>query len=174
MGFSLGGFTALTLPLLAPNTFSAVGANDPSTPFISAIVRDPDEIPEGVPLDDESNFTLEEFFAEFPDSLDGYRETSVVHSVYGQIAASLGPNPDNPLHGDLPFNEQGEWIPEIRDRWRELDLLDPSTVELHRSTLEQLSTATIILPQDRTLVNTPWNEELIRVHQAAGIRTQGH
>lgn len=171
MGFSLGGLTALMLPVLSPHSFGAVGGNDPSTPFISGTVRDIDETPEGVVSDDE--FDLEEFFTGFPDTLAGYADSSIVHSVYGQISARVSPNPASPLLGDLPFDRQGQWIPETRAQWRQYDLLDSDSVELHRDSLQELATVSIILPHTNQHVNTPWNRELVRVLQKSDIHAQG-
>ena len=171
MGFSLGGFSAMTLPLVAPGTFGAVGANDPGTSLVSGFVRDIEEIPEGVVIDDEAE--IEEFLADFPDTFEGYTESPIVHSLLGQIAARISPNPDSPLLGDLPFDRAGQWVPDARQKWREFDLLDPNAVELHRDALEELATLSIVLPQDSMRTNTAWNNELIRVHQEAGIRTRG-
>lgn len=173
MGFSVGGLTAMSMPLLAPGTFGAVGANDPSVSFISSAVRTRDEFPPGVPEDDDDGITLEEFFGRFPETVEGFNETGIINSIYGQLAARISPNPDATLLGDLPFNEQGEWIPEARSQWREFDLIDPETIDLHAESLAALKTVTVALPDARRDVATPWTREVVRVMQEAGIPAQG-
>ena len=173
-GFSLGGLTATMMPILSPGTFSAVGANDPSIPLISALPRSIDEFPPGyVPGSNGPPLTLEEWFALFPDTIEGLQSTPVVHSGYAQVAARIAPDPDHPLRGLLPFSEEEQWIPEARQQWRDYDLMDPRTVELHRDALEELDSVSLIYPTRETFVNTPWSRELVRVFQQADLPAQG-
>ena len=143
--------------------------NDPATSLTSGSVRTIDEIPEDVEVDE--NFDWEEWYAGFPDTIEGFKESPLLQTIYSQIAARLSPNPDSPLLGDLPFNELGEFEPEARELWRDFDLLDPNSIELHRDALEALSTVTVTLPSESK--GMPWNRELVQVLEAAGIRAQG-
>ena len=170
MGFSLGGFASLTLPLLMPDTFGAVGANDPALGLISGLVRTVDELPPDLPRPD-TDVDLGEFFDSFPESIDGFKDAPDLTSLYGQIAARFAPNPDHPLQGELPFDRDGQWNPDARRAWREFDLLDPDSVELHRDALDQLASFTVTLPDQS--VGTAWTKELLRVYQAAGLPIQG-
>lgn len=170
MGFSLGGFASLTLPTLSPNTFSAVGANDPALSLVSGLVRSPDEIPEGVPASDQE-FDLNAFFDAFPDSVEGYNDVGAAQSLYGQIAASFAPNEDHPLRGELPFTREGEWNPDARAAWREYDLLDPDSVARHLDALSQLGSVSVTLPDEST--GTPWSRALIDAYREAGLPVQG-
>lgn len=171
MGFSLGGLAALTLPLAKPGTFTAIGANDPSIPFISGAVRGGDELPEGVENDGEGD--LEEFFDAFPEDFAGYRDSPIVISTYGQIANALSPNPENPLLGELPFDVEGNWKPEVRDQWRTLDLLSPDTLALHADPLAELKTISVTLPDAAEGVTTPWSRAMVGAMQDAGLPAQG-
>lgn len=171
MGFSLGGLAALTLPLAKPGTFTAVGANDPSIAFISGMVREIDELPEGVDTDGDGD--LAEFFDSFPEEFIGYRDSPIVISTYGQIANGLSPNPEHPLRGNLPFDVEGNWKPEVREQWRTLDLLDPQALELHSSSLAELKSISVTLPDAAKEVATPWSRAMISAMQEAGVPAQG-
>ena len=106
-GFSLGGFTATTLPILTPGTFQAVGGNDPSIPLVSALPRAREEFPPDYVPGSAPPLTFEEWFARFPDSIDEFtRETPVVHSGYAQIAARIAPDPEHPLGGQIPITRE--------------------------------------------------------------------
>ncbi len=172
MGFSLGGLAALTLPLDAPGTFGAVGANDPSIPFISGLVRSEEQLPDGVEVDEDA-ITLEEFFDMFPEEFSGYKTTGVVMGTYGQLSNALSPNPEHPLLGEIPFDVTGEWLPEVREQWRQWDLLDPEIVDLRSEELAHLTSISVVFPGSEELVNTPWNREMVRVMEAAGLPVQG-
>ena len=177
MGFSQGGFTSLMMPMLHPGVFGASASNDPAFLTIPSFVRDGDEVPEGVELPDrtpeESRQAIMDFFDQFPDTIEGYAEVPSVFRLYGQIGLRLTPNPDAALRIDFPITTDVTWDADARAVWRSYDLLDPNTVEARRDTLEDLATVTIILPEAESATSVPWNRELIRVLDEAGLPAQG-
>ncbi len=177
MGFSLGGLTSMLMPILQPGNFGAVGANDPSTTAISGFILGVDEIPEDVPVDERTPEEREQmaadFFNSFPDTLAGYNsETPIVTVLVSQLAARLTPNAEVPYQDDLPFTPAGEWVPEVRTEWGKFDLLDPDAVGLHLDALEQLASVSVIIPNNDEETSAPWNREVVRVFQAAGLPAQ--
>ena len=181
MGFSQGGLTAKMMAIRHPGTFSALGANDPGWSTVPSFVAE--ELPEGVPPPpmkepEELLADWHFFFDTFPDSVAGYADVPHLWRLYGQLGAGLSPNPDTPLRADFPreldaTRENVVDNPTAFEAWQSFDLLNPDTVELHRETLEDLKTISVILPDDGVPDgNLPWNSALLRSLTEANFATQ--
>jgi hypothetical protein len=176
MGFSLGGLTSVFAPIFMPGTFGAVGANDPSISFTAGSVRNRSEVPEGY-QPSTSPTPLPEFFGNFPDDVNGYGDVPIGNSAYGQLAVTLTPNPDSPLLGDIPFGIDEEevafWNPEVREIWRQFDLLNPDSVALYEDAYRELATVSVALPDTAVNTSRAWNAAMLKEFDNVGIRTSG-
>jgi hypothetical protein len=94
-GWSAGGYSALLLPLLRPEVWGAMGANDPWTS--SGCVRGAVQVRE---------------FAEILPIVSAVPQRDM------QFAARIAPNPDSPLGFDQPRNLAEARDAEIWDEWK--------------------------------------------------------
>lgn len=168
-GFSAGGFTALMLPLLQPNTWGAIGAIDPSSWTIAAAVRDAESWPEMEVL---KPAEIRRAFARMPYELDGFRGSGPMQTDsqwYGQVAARLSPNPESPVYASFPIDRNGEWVPEVREAWRQFDLADPAIASQHTGILHEMAAIHIVIPEAETRSVALWNHELVATLQQVGV-----
>ena len=172
-GFSSGGFTALMLPVLHPNTWGAIGAIDPSSWTIGSAVRNPENWPDKNVINPAE---VRRAFARMPDTLEGFRGTGPVQiesQWYGQVAARFSPSPDSAVPADFPIDRQGEWVPDVREAWRQFDLGDPAIASQHRDVLHDIATISIVIPESETRSVALWNRELVETFQQVGVNAVG-
>ena len=162
-GFSVGGFTALMLPIIHPDTWGAVGAIDPSSWIIGSAVRDVEEWPQ---VDIVQPDDIHQALSQMPSNLSGFRGTRSefqfqVKQVFGQVGARISPNGDSPTQADFPIDLNGEWSPDVREDWRQFDLGDPDMIGQHLGVLQDLATVSIVIPDDEARSAALWNRELV-------------
>jgi S-formylglutathione hydrolase FrmB len=142
MGHSSGGYTAFILPARNPGIWGSSGGNDPALWGMWAYVRDKEDL---------------NFFPSFNDIQGGYKnlpkEIGAYKSVTNwyvqdliQFGTAFSPNPDDPLFCDLPVNADGEWIPEVREKWSKYDLSNPESLTNYSQILKELLSITIVTP----------------------------
>lgn len=164
IGFSGGGFAALTLQIRHPYTFGAIGLNDPSLLLVPTYVRDPENFAVDAPD------LMPPVFTEMPESIEGFTTGAVpAIQVAGQIGASISPNLSSPLFADFPKDENGEWVPQVRQKWRDLDIADPAVIDKHKNMFVQFSAISIVVPDSNEQSNRAWNLELIDNLEIVGI-----
>ena len=169
IGGSLGGFDAVTQPLFHPETWGAIGANDPSTWMFSAVVREEENMPLGVSL---TKAEVEEFFQTMPTSFEQFEEASFSQTLRWQVGAKISPNPNSPMLVDFPMDRQGQWDPDVRESWRHYDIADPNIVGRHLDTLSNLAAVSIVIPEGGA-GNARWNAELVETLQSVGVNAKG-
>jgi len=119
-GHSSGGYGALVLPMLRPDTFGALVAHAPDTLFEASYMMD---FPRAVRvLRDHYDGSYEELLADFARSerfaWDRWGEALNAYAM----AAAYSPDPQRPGEVLLPFDTgTGRLIPEIWERWLEHD-----------------------------------------------------
>ena len=115
-GHSSGGYGALVLPMLRPDTFGALVAHAPDTLFEASYTMD---FPRAVRvLRDDYDGSYEKLLADFSqaDSFDWGRWGEALNAY--AMAAAYSPHPDRPGKVLLPFDTRtGKLIPEIWERW---------------------------------------------------------
>ena len=152
IGFSVRGYSALMLPVLHPGVWGSVGGNDPWLLGMWAFTRSSDLALSGL--------------RGLPEDLDDYALLGFFAGAMLQLGAAFSPNPEAPLLCDFPVTPDGQWIPEIREKWGAYDLSDPEILAKHSETLQGLlSIVIIIIPVANGPVNIPFIGQL----QAAGI-----
>jgi hypothetical protein len=119
-GHSSGGYGALVLPMLRPNTFGALIAHAPDTLFEACYMGDFSRAVRV--LRDHYDGSYEKLLEDFRQSdrfnWDRWGEAL---NAYG-MAAAYSPDPERPGKVLLPFDTQtGRLIPEIWERWLERD-----------------------------------------------------
>lgn len=152
MGRSMGGYTSFILPVLHPGVWGSIGVNDPSFFVMWRYIRNT-----SMALLDLRNM---------PNNVDGYNSTDTYAQVMWQIGARVSPNPDTPLFYDHPVDSNGNWVPEVREKWDGYDLSNPDTLAEHSGTLKDLLSIAIVVP---TGGNGPANVTFINQLSAAGI-----
>lgn len=119
-GHSSGGYGALVLPMLRPDTFGALIAHAPDTLFEACYMGDFSRAVRV--LRDHYDGSYEKLLEDFRQSdrfnWDRWGEAL---NAYG-MAAAYSPDPERPGKVLLPFDtETGRLIPEIWERWLERD-----------------------------------------------------
>ncbi len=119
-GHSSGGYGALVLPMLRPDTFGALVAHAPDTLFEACYTMD---FPRAVRvLRDHYDGSYEKLLADFAqaDNFDWGRWGEALNAY--AMAAAYSPDPDRPGQVLLPFDtDTGKLIPEIWELWLEHD-----------------------------------------------------
>ncbi len=119
-GHSSGGYGALVLPMLRPETFGALVAHAPDTLFEACYMMD---FPRAVRvLRDSYEGSYEKLLADFvaADTFNWGRWGEALNAY--AMAAAYSPDPDRPGKVLLPFDTgTGKLIPEIWERWLEHD-----------------------------------------------------
>ena len=165
MGASSGGYTALMLPVRNPGVWSSIGMNDPSLWGMWLYIRD------------EADIIYRELFSAIPG---GYKDLPKDIADYGsvgnfytidllQFGTAFSPNSDSPLLCDLPLDVDGEWVPEVREKWSEYDLSNPQTLAQHSDTLRNLLSLTIVVPELSKGSNRDGNLDFIERLKSGGI-----
>ncbi len=163
MGHSAGGYTAFILPVRNPGIWGASGGNDPSLWAMWAYVRDKEDLVFFPPFND-----IQAGYRNLPKDIGAYKSvTNWYTKDLIQFGTAFSPNPDDPLFCDLPVNADGEWIPEVREKWSEYDLSNPESLTNYSKTLKELLSISIIMPTGGG--NGPQNKIFIEQLLAAGI-----
>ena len=119
-GHSSGGYGALVLPMLRPETFGALVAHAPDTLFEASYMVD---FPRAVRvLRDSYDGSYENLIADFlqSDTFNWGRWGEALNAY--AMAAAYSPDPDRPGKVLLPFDTRtGKLIPEVWERWLEHD-----------------------------------------------------
>ena len=174
MGHSAGGFAAVMLPLWHPNFWGAIGTNDAAIWVPWEYLLDEEEIEpfeqgfQDIILSWGINARKELFDNISRSAIGNYNGVDMYTKFVWQFAAKISPNPDKPSLVDLPMTEDGNWIPEIRDRWRELCILEPEVIETYRLELERLSINIIVVDKNMDTVGYE-NDYLVELLESAGI-----
>ncbi|MBI1923870.1 hypothetical protein HYR99_06430 [Candidatus Poribacteria bacterium] len=169
MGVSIGGYSALILPLLHPNTWGAVGLNDPSVwvGYDELYIGKEGEVPE--PIRGDVAFT-QDVWKHMPANLEGYKTADDSQQINMQLGVAISPNPAAPLHFDVPVDKDGKVIPAVIEKWRAYCLMDPTTIAKHRATLSDLSMIAVIVPEvNGGLSNRYQNLLMMEQMEAVGI-----
>jgi len=155
MGRGVGGYSAFILPVLHPGVWGAIGVNDPSLWCMWLYTRGTSNA-----LSDLRNM---------PDNFDGYNSTDTRAQIMWQIGARVSPNPDTPLFYDHPVDLNGNWIPEVREKWDAYDLSNPDTLTEYSETLKDLLSIAIVVPESTSGTNRSDNISTISQWEATGI-----
>lgn len=159
MGFSMGGYSALMLPILHPGVWGSIGENDPSTGIMWRYIRSP-----GDALSD---------LQKLPGDINAYPRypgrPNYLEGGMMQLGAAFTPNLDAPLLCDFPITEKGEWVPEVREKWSEYDLSNLETLAKHSETLKALLCIAIVVPESSSGTNRNVNIDFIGRLETAGI-----
>jgi pimeloyl-ACP methyl ester carboxylesterase len=154
MGHSMGGYSALMLPVLYPGVWGSIGDNDPSCWAMWFCVR--------------SGSVVRSYLRQLPEDIEGYKTMSDIYvKIMWQLGWSFSPNHNDPLRCDFPTTPEGEWIPEVREKWSNYDLSNPQTLAKHSETLKDLLSITIVVPQGGG--NGPQNITFIKQLETEGI-----
>ena len=154
-GSSFGGYTALILPVRNPDIWGSIGSIDPAL------------------WDWELGSSREDWvdlLKFLPENLDGYRPFNprmIPEPI--QLATALSPNPEAPFFCDFPVTPDGQWIPEIRERFIGYDLSNPETIAKNSKTLKDLLCIVIITPTEGIAIQSSLCAPLFNQMQEAGI-----
>jgi hypothetical protein len=126
-GHSIGGYTALILPILHPNVWGSIGMNDPSTWVFGDFITDEADYPQEF----KSDFAwARSLFSSVPNDINGYNSADNFAKILLQVGTSFSPNPDSPILCDMPFNTQtGDWNQAARDKWNAYNLMNSVIVK---------------------------------------------
>lgn len=119
-GHSSGGYGALVLPMLRPETFGALVAHAPDSLFEACYM--PDLFRAVRALRDHYEVSYEKLLDDFrrADTFDWDRWAEAINAY--AMAAAYSPDPDHPGRVLLPFDiRTGRLIPEIWERWLDHD-----------------------------------------------------
>lgn len=119
-GHSSGGYGALVLPMLRPESFGALVAHAPDTLFEACYL--PDIFRAVRVLRDSYDGSYEALLADFQqaDTFDWGRWAEAINAH--AMAAAYSPDPDRPGKVLLPFDPRsGRLIPEVWERWLDHD-----------------------------------------------------
>lgn len=166
IGHSAGGYAALMLSVLHPGVFSTLGANDPMTWAMWIYIRDV------------KDFTADwagSLFFEVRNALknppqnpaDALLPENFWKSIAMQIGTAVSPNLSKPGFFDSPVTQDGDWVPEIREKWQAYDLTDLKTIAKNSETLNNMSSINIIVPANDG--NRDTNINFIGRLQSSGI-----
>jgi S-formylglutathione hydrolase FrmB len=121
-GKSSGGYGAMVLPMLRPDVFGALASHAGDALFEACYQRF--FAPAARALRDHFegswDLVLERIeAAHHPSDLE-QEPLAELYAIYG-AACAYSPDPDRPGHALLPFDATGALVPEIWERWLELD-----------------------------------------------------
>jgi hypothetical protein len=149
-GHSSGGYTALILPILYPNVWGSIGTNDPAFWIMQVYSSITPPLPQGI---------------------GEYASAGIYMKIYLQLAASFNPNPNSPLLCDMPVTPDGKQVPEVWEKLGAFNLMNSNTLDKYTSTLKDLLSITIVVPEETTGTNSAWNINFISNLQSADIST---
>jgi hypothetical protein len=151
MGHSMGGYSALMLPILHPGVWGSIGGNDPSYWAMARYA---------------SRTGVNKYLPTLPKTIDEWKPSlTYLQGPMWQIGAAIAPNPDAPLLCDFAVNQ------ELEDIWNEYNLRHAPTLDKHIGTLKDLLSIAIVVPEDRSGTNRDYNISVIRQFESAGIET---
>jgi S-formylglutathione hydrolase FrmB len=132
-GKSSGGYGAMITPMLRPDVFGALATHAGDSLFNTCFQRDFPRLARA--LRDDYDGSIERFLTDFRGRLPGTKDTDIdLIMIYG-CAAVYSADEDGTVH--LPFDDTGEVIPEVWDRWLARDPVrmatEPSYAEALRS-----------------------------------------
>jgi len=164
MGHSAGGYTAFMLPLRNPGIWGSIGGNDPGLWGMYAYIRDKEDF---------------KFFPPFSEIQSGYKDLPKDIGAYNSIAnwytkdliqfgTAFSPNPNSPILCDLPADGNGNWFPEVREKWSNYDLSNPKTLDKYSEILKGLISITIVTATGAG-GDGEQNKVLIEQFRSAGI-----
>ena len=123
----------MMLTVLHPDTWGSIGANDPSYWVMWRYTG-------------ASTWNAKTDLVNMGDNIGGYRSRDTLARVMGQIGTRISPNPDKAIYYDHPVDLDGNWIPEVKEKWEDYDLSNPDIIAEHSETLKNLLSFTVITP----------------------------
>jgi len=150
---SVSPYTALMLSILHPGVWGAIGVNDPPLFIMWRYTRT-------------TSYALTNL-NNAPKDVNEYNSAARAMQIMWQLGTRFSPNPEAPLFYDQPIDAEGDWIPEVRDKWYDHDYSYPDTLTEHSETLKDLLSITIVVPTGGG--NGPENITFINQLSAAGI-----
>lgn len=162
MGSSTGGYAAFMLPVRNPGVWNSIGMNDPALWGMWAYVRDEASIGR--------KLRIRDGYRNLPKDIADYKSVNndTTQDLL-QFGTAFSPNPDAPLFCDLPADVDGEWVPEVREKWIEYDLSNPQTLAQHTNTLRNLLSLTIVVPESSDDTNRDENLDFIKQLESESI-----
>jgi hypothetical protein len=106
-----------------------------------------------------------------PQGIGEYASAGIYMKIYLQLAASFNPNPNSPLLCDMPVTPDGKQVPEVWEKLGAFNLMNSNTLDKYTSTLKDLLSITIVVPEETTGTNSAWNINFISNLQSADIST---
>jgi S-formylglutathione hydrolase FrmB len=133
-GKSSGGYGAMITPMLRPDLFGALATHAGDSLFDTCFRRDFPRLARA--LRDDYDGSIEKFLADFRGRLPGTKDTDIdLIMIYG-CAAAYSADEDGTVH--LPFDDTGEVIPEVWDRWLARDPVRMAASPEHAEALRSL------------------------------------
>jgi hypothetical protein len=165
-GHSAGGYSAFILPILHPNIWGCIGGNDPAIWLMWYPLIDKSDVPVT------SDFApLHAGYRNLPKDIGGYNSANLYTKALIELGTSFSPNLNSPILCDMPVTPDGNWVPEIREKWSAYDLTNPNTLPKYVETLKRLLSITIVVPEimNVNVTNSYPNIYLIDLLKTAGI-----
>ena len=167
MGISSGGYSALVLSIRHPDTWGAIGANDPAVYSMWLMLRDEADFPQAY----KPYYNLVRLIIQnLPPNFDGYANLDWRAKAVIQLATAFSPNPNKPLFCDFPFSSDGKWIPEVREIHSKYDLTNPKTIADNYEILQNLLSIVIVVPE---VVNPEENNRILNIELIEILNKQG-
>jgi pimeloyl-ACP methyl ester carboxylesterase len=164
MGLSMGGYSALMLPLLYPNTWGAVGLNDAfvSTGYYELHIDEP-------VVPDATVERWRSFYKNPPENLEGYWTAS--NRILIQLGVAISPNPAAPLHFDPPIDKEGKIVPDVIEKWLLWCPMDAAMIVKYRNALRNLLMLAVIVVEAPSPAGSNRGENLIMLKEmdVAGV-----
>jgi len=166
MGHSAGGYSALILPILHPNVWGCIGLNDPAAWLMWYPLIDKSDVPVTTDF-----APLHDGYKNLPKDIGGYNSVGLYTKALIELGTSFSPNLNSPILCDMPVTPDGNWVPEILEKWSAYDLTNPNTIPQYTETLKKLLSITFIVPEVMDLweTNSVPNIYLIDCLNKAGI-----
>jgi hypothetical protein len=172
-GHSAGGFSAIMLSIMYPGIWGAVGTNDGMQLYPWYQIVGKDGVPDLVSFRENAIKCIIDYvipsFTKLPANLKGYADMDNLMKIMWQFAASITRNPDSPLLADFPMNANGEWIPKVREKWREFCIMDPVGIANFLDELKRIQFTIIVAEKNYDLTNGFETEYIIEQWRSAGI-----
>ena len=167
MGHSVGGYSALMLPIRHPGIWGGIGANDASIWAMWYVLHDEADFPE---LLKPHFFVVRWVIQNLPKDFEEYASVDWKIQALIQLGTAFSPNPSKPLFCDFPISSEGEWVPEVREKWSAYDLTNPQTLIEHGETLNSLLSITLVVPET---VNIDENNRVSNIHLIERLQEAG-
>ncbi len=108
-------------------------------------------------------------YKNLPENIDRYANSDFYTKLLWQVAASVTPNANSLLLADFPMNKNLEWIPEVRQKWREFCVMDPVGINRFLDEFKKIQFSLIVVEKNYDATNSFENEEIIKRWQSFGI-----